>query len=183
MTAAIAFLITLTIRIPDTFWKNRTSEYRTIWISDTKKSGFQMNPDFGCPVFGWLLYKYSGGLNTKHWNTERFKIRFSNGPKTRWLPFCLVFQWSRPLEKELLASIDFSIDKHNFCLYIKQFRLLKSWVFQWSRLFQIQWWPFCQPLKKPNSIGKRTDPNHWNCERVWYSSPHCMSKMLKLLKY
>ena len=30
--------------------------YHTTWIPDTKMHGIQMNPDFGCSVFRWLLY-------------------------------------------------------------------------------------------------------------------------------
>ena len=70
---------------------------------------------------------YSRDLNTKHWNTERFEVLFSNGPKTRWPPFCSVFHW----KIKLLAGLDHFIYEHNkFSSYIKWSRMAKSSVFQ-----------------------------------------------------
>ena len=49
-------------------------------------------------------FKVQWGLEYRTWNTEhhpnteRFKVRFSNGKKTKWRPFCSVFEWSGPFE-------------------------------------------------------------------------------------
>ena len=85
-----------TIPKPDTIWKPDMS---TIRNPDT--SGFLI------PTVCYLLL--SGGSNTKHWNTKPVEVRFSKGPKTRWLPFCFVFQWSGPWITNLSAGLDYFI--------------------------------------------------------------------------
>ena len=45
-------------------------------------------------------------------NTGQTIVQFSMVQK-RWPPFCLVFQWSRPLEKKPLVSLDHLIFKQN----------------------------------------------------------------------
>ena len=69
------------------------------------------------------LFIFSGGLNNKHCNTERFKIWISKGP-------------ARPLENRVLASLDCLKYKYNFSFYLKRSKLAKSLVLQWSRPFE-----------------------------------------------
>ena len=38
---------------------SKTGHFRPFEYRTTIVSGIQMNPVFGCPVFGWLLYFYN----------------------------------------------------------------------------------------------------------------------------
>ena len=86
--------------------------------------------------------RYSGGLNTKHWNTEQIGIQ-------NVLKFCFPV-----VQKKLL--------------YIKWSRLVTSFVFQWSGTLEngTKRRPFCQPLEKRAQLENRIDPYHSNSKHI-----------------
>ena len=60
------------------------------------------------PLYCWC--EYSGGLNTKYWNTEHFEVLFSIG----WSNGCHFVLFSNGLDHwktELLARLDYFIYK------------------------------------------------------------------------
>ena len=98
---------------------------------------------------------------------EHFEVWFYNGPKTRWPPFCSVFQWLGPLENETnWWPKSNTIGKQNKCLPFK----FRTWsVFQpslYSARTTIQ-------KKNPNlnywTIGTLTIPklNKYRFWTVW----------------
>ena len=66
-----------------------------------------------------------------HSITKRFKVRFSNGKKTKWRPFCSVFEWSGPFEYRTMVSLGRFIYINKFNLYIKRPSLERPfWMFR-----------------------------------------------------
>ena len=126
-----------------------------------------------------LPTKYSGVLNTGHWNTKHIGI-------SNVLKFCLplvqkqdcchfvlfskgLYHW----KTEILMSLDHFIFTHNkFYLNLKWSRLAKMSVFQWFGPMD-KFLPLCQPLENRTPLENRKDHCHSNSECVWYSSPQC----------
>ena len=93
--------------LPDSRWKLVDSDYllfdnsvesRWMWflIYLIKVHDFGHTVNAQCATF--FASQYRWGLNIQHRNSKQFEVLFSNSQKTRWPPFCSVFQWSGPLE-------------------------------------------------------------------------------------
>ena len=128
----------------------------TIQNPEKKKSSLQM-----FPVFRWLLY--SGGLNTEHWNTKCFEVWISNF----WN--CQSWLWSQPFENwtiqnqnkiSAILSNDFGQNSHHFVLISHSFG--PSFCLKWNT------------LGNRKTLENRTEGYHWNIERIWFSSSHCI---------
>ena len=99
-------------------------------------------------------FVYSEGLNTEHWNTQHFEV---------WISNCLALEWS--VTAKAIARVP-TIKKPNHCKSRKNsshFALISGFGQNGHHFVQ-----------NGTPLENHIEGYHWNSERLWYSSPHCI---------